>query len=256
MSESHARRLYLNGASAEENSKTLTGPETTFRIVYWDISCVAATARDMLAYGKAIWTDEVHNKTDGWNERIATPYEVLPLLNVIAPDGKELVLSESIVIDQYLAKKFNLLGNNEWEEWTIKAHYSNIHYLRERSLMKMTWTWSDKRAEALELFLEKTLPDFIASHEFHLRGNGSNGHYVGDRLSLADIHLVNVMDHFSQLPNGERFTALFTKSELLTKVRRNVESNPQIAAWRKSEEWEGFRKGSVEVYTITRPPLV
>lgn len=62
MSESHARRLYLNGASAEENSETLTGPETTFRIVYWDISCVAATARDMLAYGKAIWTDEVHNK--------------------------------------------------------------------------------------------------------------------------------------------------------------------------------------------------
>lgn len=92
------------------------------------------------------------------------------------------MLSESIVIDQYLAKKFNLLGNNEYEEWTIKAHYSNIHYLRERSLMKMTWTWSDKRAEALELFLEKTLPDFIASHEFHLRGNGSNGHYVGDRV--------------------------------------------------------------------------
>lgn len=92
------------------------------------------------------------------------------------------MLSESIVIDQYLAKKFNLLGNNEFEEWTIKAHYSNIHYLRERSLMKLTWTWADKRAEALELFLKKTLPDFIANHEFHLRGNGSNGHYVGDRV--------------------------------------------------------------------------
>ncbi|KAK3834663.1 MAG: hypothetical protein JOS17DRAFT_737379 [Linnemannia elongata] len=254
MSDSSARRLYLNGASAEENSKTLTDPETTFRIVYWEISCIAATARDMIAYGKATWTDESHKMAVGWNEKIATPYNVLPLLNVSAPDGKELVLSESIVIDQYLAKKFNLLGDNEYEEWTIKAHYSNIHYLRERSLMKMTWTWADKRAEALELFLKTTLPDFIVNHEFHLRGNGSNGHYVGDRLSLADIHLVNVMDHFSQLPNGERFTAQFAKSELLTKVRQNVESNPQIAAWRKSEEWEKFRQGSVETYAITRPP--
>lgn len=62
------------------------------------------------------------------------------------------------------------------------------------------------------------------------------------------------MDHFSQLPNGERFTAQFAKSELLTKVRQNVESNLQIAAWRKSEEWEKFRKGSIETYTVTRPP--
>ncbi|KAF8942292.1 Glutathione S-transferase S1 [Haplosporangium gracile] len=254
MSDSRGRRLYLNGASAEENSKTLTGPDTTFRIVYWDISCIAATARDMLAYGNATWTDETHKILTDWYGKISTPYKVLPLLNVIAPDSKELVLSESIVIDQYLAKKFNLLGDNEYEEWTIKAHYSNIHYLRERSLMKMTWTWADKRAEALELFLERTLPDFIVNHEFHLKGNGSNGHYVGDRLSLADIHLVNVMDHFSQLPNGERFTAKFARSELLTKVRQNVESNPQIAAWRASEEWEKFRKGSIETYAVTRPP--
>lgn len=93
------------------------------------------------------------------------------------------------MIDQYLAKKFNLLGDNEYEEWTIKAHYSNIHYLRERSLMKMTWTWADKRAEALELFLKTTLPDFIVNHEFHLRGNGSNGHYVGDRVSWSSLFL-------------------------------------------------------------------
>jgi glutathione S-transferase len=100
------------------------------------------------------------------------------------------VLSESIVIDQYLAKKFNLLGDNEWEEWAIKTHYSNIHYLRERSLMKLTWTWADKRKEALDVFLEKTLPDFIVDHEFHLRRNGSNGHYVGDRVSWRSLTLI------------------------------------------------------------------
>jgi glutathione S-transferase len=96
-----------------------------------------------------------------------------------------MVLSESIVIDHYLAKRFNLLGDNEWQEWAIKSHYSNIHYLRERSLMKMTWTWADKRQEALELFLEVTLPGFIENHEFHLKANGSNGHYVGERVNAS-----------------------------------------------------------------------
>ncbi|KAF9899571.1 Glutathione S-transferase S1 [Linnemannia zychae] len=254
MSDSITRKSYQNGASAEENSTTLASPDTTFRIVYWDIACIAATARDMLAYGKAKWTDESHWPTPGWSSKIPSPYKCLPVLTVISPEGKDVVLSESIVIDQYLAKRFNLLGDNESQEWEIKAHYSNIHYLRERSLMKVTWTWADKRREALELFLKTTLPAFIENHEFHLRANGSNGHYVGERLSLADIHLVNVMDHFSQLPNGERFTAQFAKSELLTKVRQQVERNPEIAAWRASEEWKKFDEGSVRNYEVTRPP--
>lgn len=85
-------------------------------------------------------------------------------------------------MDNYLAKKFNLLGDNDWEELTIKGIYTNIHYLRERSFMNVTWTYPDKRAEALAKFLNTTLPNFIADHEFHLKENGSNGHYVGNRV--------------------------------------------------------------------------
>jgi hypothetical protein len=62
------------------------------------------------------------------------------------------------------------------------------------------------------------------------------------------------MDHFSQLPNGERFTAQFARSELLTKVRQNVEKNAEIAAWRASEEWENFQQGAINIYAVTRPP--
>jgi len=86
------------------------------------------------------------------------------------------------VIDHYLAKKFNLLGANEWEEQTIKAYYNNIHYLRERSFMNVTWTYADKRKVALERFMKNSLPTFIAEHEFHLRTNGSNGHYMGNKV--------------------------------------------------------------------------
>ena len=92
------------------------------------------------------------------------------------------------MVDHYLAKKFNLLGNNEWEEFTIKGIYNNIHHLRERSLTGVTWIYADKRKEGLANFMNKTLPKFISDHEFHLKANGSNGHYIGDKVWIRVMH--------------------------------------------------------------------
>lgn len=73
-------------------------------------------------------------------------------------------------------------------------------------------------------------------------------------MSLADIHLANVMDHFSHLPAGKTITAMFKNSALLWKVKNEVEKNSEIAAWRKTDEWKQFDKYSVEVYSVTAPP--
>ncbi|ORZ28813.1 hypothetical protein BCR41DRAFT_344113 [Lobosporangium transversale] len=178
----------------------------------------------------------------------------MPVLNIIAPDEKEVFIAESIIVDQYLAKKFGLLGDNEWEEFTIKGFYSNIHYLRERSFMNVTWTYPDKRKVAMEKFLSTTLPSFISDHEFHLRENGSNGHYVGNKLSLADIHLANVIDHFSHLPAGKEINALFQRSDALWKVKEIVEQNPEIAAWRATEECKMLQNRSIACYAQTAVP--
>ncbi|KAG0367713.1 hypothetical protein BGZ54_003391 [Gamsiella multidivaricata] len=217
-----ARQSFIGATSSEENARILADPGASYRLLYWDVASVGATSRDILTYGKARWSNRL-------------PAEV--------------VMSESIVIDHYLAKKFGLLGNNEWEEITIKAFYSNIHYLRERSFMCVTWTYADKRKVALETFMTKTLPTFIADHEFHLKANGSNGHY----LSLADIHLANVMDHFSHLPSGEAITAEFKKCTELWKVKETVEQNPEIAAWRATDECKALVKGSIYCYSHTAP---
>lgn len=31
--------------------------------------------------------------------------------------------------------------------------------------------------------MKEAIPNFIGNHEFHLRANGSNGHYLGDKVS-------------------------------------------------------------------------
>ncbi|KAF9107859.1 hypothetical protein BGX29_004463 [Mortierella sp. GBA35] len=127
MSTAIIRRSFFNNVSSEENAKILADPNPIYRLLYFDCASVGATARDILAFGKANWTNE-YPKDDEWEtDKIPTPFKVMLILNVIASDGKETFLAESIVIDHYLAKKFKLLGDNEWEEQTIKAHYNNIH---------------------------------------------------------------------------------------------------------------------------------
>ncbi|KAF9361804.1 hypothetical protein BGX26_011799 [Mortierella sp. AD094] len=248
------RRPFIGNTSSEENARILADPNVSYHLLYWDVASVAASARDMLAYGKVKWTNQLPVGNEWDEQKIPTPFGVMPVLNVISLDGKEVFLTESIVIDHYLAKRFGLLGDNEWEEFTIKGFYNNIHYLRERSFMNVTWTYEDKRKVALERFMSGTLPEFIADHQFHLKANGSNGHYVGNKLSLADIHLANVMDHFSHLPTGVTIMAEFEKSEELMKVKKAVEQNPDIVAWRATEECKALVQGSIACYAQTAVP--
>ncbi|GJJ74855.1 hypothetical protein EMPS_07213 [Entomortierella parvispora] len=248
-------RSFVSDLSTAEQSAVLANPDSTFRLAYFKAFSAGATARDLLAYGKATWKNQFPTDIEWSNGSgtVPTPFRVMPLLNIISPDGKEVFITETIVIDHFLAKRYNLLGDNEYEEMTIKGIYNNIHYLRERSFIAMTWTYEDKRKEALGRFMTRAFPRFIEDQEFHLNANGNNGHYIGNKLSLADIHLANVIDHFATLPSGKEILALFQKSELW-KVKENVEKNPDIAVWRASEEFKQCFDGSVKIYSITAVP--
>ncbi|KAG0344606.1 hypothetical protein BG004_004328 [Podila humilis] len=241
--------------TAAENTRALTDPKASYTLIYWDVASVGASARDMLSLAKVPWKDS-HPTDDEWNAgKQPTPFGCMPLLEVHASDGKVLPVTESIAIDMFLAKRFHLLGDNEWEEATITGLYSNIHYLRERSLMTVTWAHPSRRKTALDYFVSQTLPRFIADHEFQLAENGSNGHYVGDKISLADIHLSNIIDHFSFLPAGAVLSALFKQSKLLCKVKSKVDSHPEIAAWRVTQKWSTLAELTVSCYKETAPPV-
>ncbi|KAG0271056.1 Glutathione S-transferase S1 [Linnemannia exigua] len=248
------RRPFFTANTSEENAAVLADPSATYQLMYLDIACVGATAREILAFGKATWSNYVPDSKD-WNEgKIKAPFKVMPVLTITSPsNGKDAIIAESVPIDHYLARKFALLGSNEWEEMTIKALYNNIHHLRERSLTRVTLTYPEKRREGLNWFMNVALPTFLENHEFHLRANGSNGYYLGDKLSLAEIHLVNTMDHLLTLPVGHIIGAELAKSELLSKVRERVEGNPEISTWRASEEWRRFTQGSIDMYADSAP---
>lgn len=167
------------------------------------------------------------------------PFEVIPLLTIIHPDGKvhphilfhllfarlrrflqeplptlidsmsllllpfyhiprlnkkkqELALSENNAIDIFLAKQFGLHGRNAWEEALINAFYSSSNCMFFQEIMNsFFWESSgkseDEKAKYLDDFLNKTLASWGRIHEAHLVNNHSNGHYVGDRVTLLSF---------------------------------------------------------------------
>ncbi|KAF9586128.1 hypothetical protein BGW38_009398 [Lunasporangiospora selenospora] len=244
------RSFHTEGQSNEENSRILNATkDVEYEIMYFDITCMAATARTILALSNTKWTER--NPVD-WTdvEEYDCPFGVMPLLKIKTPEGEAFV-AETLTIDLFLAEKYNLVGSNKYEEQTIKAFYSSIHYLRERSITKVTWTFADKRKQGFETFMTKQLPWWIKIQEQHLEKNGANGHFFGDKLSLADIHFQCVLDHFGDLPRGEEILDVFRASPLLWKVYETTKAVPEIAAYHNSEAYNKTRKGGNKLYSVT-----
>ncbi|KAF8936822.1 hypothetical protein BGZ58_003708 [Dissophora ornata] len=229
-----------------------------FTPTYWDIASVGSTGRDMLVYGEhkydAKYKFESPSDDDWDNGKVYTSFSCSPMPKTSAPNGKAKDVSESMIIDIYLAGRFNFLSDNKWGSLTIQSHYSNIHHLRERAFSKVTGVFKNHLREAREASFNITLKTILGDHEFHLKENGDNGHYADDRLSLADIHLANLIHYFQAFPWGKMAEDAFRKCESVWRVKENVDRVPSLAAWRATEEFKMYEKNSVTWYSRLAVP--
>ncbi|KAF9905213.1 Glutathione S-transferase S1 [Linnemannia zychae] len=243
-------RFAPEGLSTAEVNKSLTTDResASYQIQYFHVSGLGALPRDMLSLGGVKWEDRV--LTNWPNEE--SLFGVFPVLHIKTADGRDLRLSESIVIDHYLAKQFGLLGDNEWEELQIKTFYSSSLYLRERLTMRVTWNYKEVQEKGWDNFFKNHLPLWIDSHTKHLKDNGSNGHYVGDKLSLADLETANVIDHFACLDRGDQIVKQIKEgSPEIWKVKELVDSEPRLQEWRQSEGYKEHIANSKAMYANT-----
>jgi len=67
-------------------------------------------------------------------------------------------------------------------------------------------------------------------------------------MSLADLHLSNVIHYYSTLPWGKMALEKFRASESIWKVKEKVDNHPGLAAWRSSEEFKKYEEGSFKWY--------
>lgn len=116
-------------------------------------------------------------------EKKNTLFGVLPNLFETTPTGEVIEVAESDAIENYLCRKFNLLGNDAFDEMKIRAFSCSINSVSNFLLMKVAGIKDPEvKATMRTQFVETIVPRFVTYHERHLEANGRNGHYVGDKV--------------------------------------------------------------------------
>ncbi|KAG0376568.1 hypothetical protein BGX24_007544 [Mortierella sp. AD032] len=227
------------GATHSENQ------DVVYKILYFKLHGMAATARIMLALSGARW--ESIYPQDWTNEKTQTPFGLMPILYEIHSSsplktGQQqltLEIPESEAIERYLARKFGFWGRDAWEETAIHVFYCSSKSVLSLYVNKVLLAFPDTKARELIKFVDKEVPAWIEQHEKWLGMNETPGFYVGSQLSIADIHSVVCIDRFLTIPECKD---LFSpkKTPNLFKLKHNLETHPRYTAWMASPEFEAI----------------
>ncbi|KAF9897845.1 hypothetical protein BX616_004888 [Lobosporangium transversale] len=229
---------------SSELSEIMTSADS-YCLKYFPIEGLGQTSRDILAAGGAKWENLF---PENWaTEKDQTPFGCMPLL-YINKNGKEVVISESAAIDFYLAKQFGMLGSNQYEEALIGAFYTSTSSVMITFVSQVTWNQSEAKKASLETFKERSFKYWVKAHERHLIDNGSNGHYVGNELTLADIRTTAFFNHLSHQPEGPELMEIVKAAPALWKVMETVNNHPKLAKYRASEDYKTLVENTIGFY--------
>ncbi|KAF9159975.1 hypothetical protein DFQ26_006000 [Actinomortierella ambigua] len=235
----------LSKQASETKAAALSDKDATFSLLYFDTHGICQPMRNMLALSGAKWK-QIYPQ-DWANEdnadKNSTPFEVMPVLYVHGTNGETVALSESQVIEGYLAKKFGFLGSNEYEEQLIRVFAANNASFWQEILQAMFKTFAlpeAERAKAIQAFADTTMTKWVKIHEQHLNANGNNGHYVGDELSLADLRAEAILGVLERLPNLHEHVNE-AKTPGLVALKNKMLAHPKIQEWHQTELFKSLR---------------
>ncbi|KAI1300535.1 kinesin motor protein cin8 [Mortierella claussenii] len=252
--------------STAVETKDGTQSTVSYKILYLKLHGMAATARILLALSGVQWESIYPNN---WTEeKKQVPLGVMPVLYEIhhnRPDHHHrhhhhsspptstftstsqdtsspplvLEIPESEAIERYLSRKFSFLGSDLWEETAINVFYASSNAVMSLYVNRVLLAFPDTKQRELDRFVSRSLPEWIEQHERWLSRNDTNGHYVGDQLSLADIRSVVCLDRFMTIPECKDLFSLATTPGLF-KLKETLERHPRYIAWIQSDHFEAI----------------
>ena len=156
--------------------------EEKFILHYFEVNARASIARALLSHAKANWEDH-YIKFDEWKEKYKPnkdfcEYGQLPIL-----EYKGKYYAQSMAIELFIAKKFNLLGDNDDEDYEInnllcsfEDFFPLIHDMTDQTKEK---TYAKVR-QYYKVYEEKYLKN--------LKANGGKFFFAKGKFTLADAY--------------------------------------------------------------------
>ncbi|KAF9571246.1 hypothetical protein EC968_000789 [Mortierella alpina] len=240
-------------ASSQDISKTLETGDNEFQFYYFKLHTHGATPRALLAYADAKWSN-IYPGDWFVHDKPLTKFGTLPILYEVSADGKTVIEhAEAMAIELRLARKFNLLGANAFEESQIMSVYSNTRAVMHRH-EDAYFTRNQFRTEERDKFIDTKLSAWISAHEKLLQQNGSTGFYIGNQVTLAEIKTAVAIDQLlNELYEFKGFEGIqkIITPELtpnLWKVRENVLQKKSYKDWIESDVHKELKDGTTELF--------
>ncbi|CAD5112118.1 DgyrCDS1359 [Dimorphilus gyrociliatus] len=199
--------------------------KSMFKLTYFDIQGRAEPARCMFAYAGCRYEDERISYEEWPSRKSLTPFGKLPVL-----EDSGIEICQSTTINRYLAKKFNLFGKDEKESLLIDM-VCECCYDMVKPLEKFECISSKDIEGKMKDYREKELPDLLKNLENLAKKYGSKGHFVGNRMSLADILFYNTFDYGIRTFYQVCDSSCLKNYEHLQGICEEVKSNGNIAKW-------------------------
>jgi len=220
----------------------LENPAAQIELGYWAIRGLGQPVRFLLAFAEVpfsevrlgaypdgtLITDKSVESAD-WDEHKKTiefPFPNLPyLIDTSGPN--ELRLTQSNAITRYLGRRFDLYGDCEPDRAAIDVLQDEAYDFRNR-IIETAYVETTEYSEALAGFIATAIPHYVDRFEQYLQSTGTISHFVGERISLVDFILYELIWQTSVMVPGSitenNRPSLFAFIESFANI-------PQIAAY-------------------------
>ncbi|KAJ1914035.1 hypothetical protein H4219_004955 [Mycoemilia scoparia] len=204
----------------------MTSATTSYELIYFNVPGLGQTTRNMLNMAGATWKET--NPEDWPSLKPTMPFERLPVLIERNNQGKpDILISESEVIERYVARKFGFLSSDPLvalKQEQVRAQFNDV---------RNPWVETHfKKTEGLRSRFDDQIKLLVRKHEELLEKNGSNGHYFGNELSYPDISAFVILSGFKNSGYGDEITE--EKAPNLNKLIRVV--GGEIEARKRSHQ--------------------
>jgi len=198
-----------------------------YKVIYFDVRGLGETIRQLLVIADQPFEDiriPLGGLTDAKKKELDLEWGQVPVLDI---DGVR--KSQSFAIARYLAKKYNLVGKNETEEFRCDEVVEAIRdFVTKTAAVYQAFFGGDnaKLDAAKKTIVEVDVPLHLGRFENILASKG-NTWLVGDSITWADIVFVHTITSF------ETAFDLCVTNEFpsIQKLIAAVQNNPKIKAW-------------------------
>ena len=216
-----------------------------FTLGYWAIRGLAQPIRFLLADAEVAFSEVrlganqdgslVDDEAADWEthrETLGVAFPNLPYL-IDASGSPEVRLTQSNAVLRYLARRFDLYGDDEADRIAIDVLQEEAYDFRNK-IVQAAYTMGDAYKAAFEEFQTIAIPRHLDGLERYLAGRDTTAHFVGSRRSLVDFVLYELLWQARLMVPGSitasHRPALFAFIETFA-------ADPKIAAYLQSEHY-------------------